>query len=94
MSKKKSRFTSKEIQEHLQHERSQKKHIDEEKLREAKRLNRMHENWLEHATWEEIEARISVIGLRRGTAPYREIRLLYDQVQKRRQERKKPPSDD
>ncbi len=74
-------FSSKDIQKQFQEDIRRKTPIDEGKKREARLLDRDHREWLAQASWEEIEWKISEIGLQPGTPGYEEIRMLWKQVQ-------------
>lgn len=76
-----SKYSSQDIQKQYREEVRKKTPIDEEKRHEADRLNRQHQEWLARATWDEIEEKISVVGLLRGTPGYAEIHLLWKKVQ-------------
>lgn len=86
------KFSLKEIQEQYYEDVSRKTPIDENKRHEAEGLNKNNAEWLVMAKWEDIEEKISEIGLQRGSPGYEEIRLLWKQVQRNiYQRRRKEP---
>jgi hypothetical protein len=86
-----SKFTSKEIQQQVRQEISRKTPIDEDKLRESAELRQANRDWLATAAWEDIEAKISEIGLLPGSPEYEEIHLLWKKVQQDIYQKRKRP---
>lgn len=84
-----SKFSSKDIQAQYREDVRKKTPIDDEKKREAQRLEQSNREWLAWASWEEIEQKISEIGLQPGTPEYEEIRLLWRRVQQDLQKKRK-----
>lgn len=86
-----SKFSSREIQQHVRQETSRKTPIDQDKLRETAKLQQDHREWLAMATWSDIEAKISEIGLLPGSPGYEEIHLLWKKVQQDIYQKRKRP---
>ena len=84
-----SKFSSKDIQAQYQEDVKRHTPIDGEKRREAQQLKRAHMEWLAWASWEEIEGKITEIGLLPGSPEYVEIRLLWKQVQQNLQKKRR-----
>lgn len=85
------KFSSKEIQGQYREEVHRKTPIDEDKLRETAELQQDHREWLATATWEDIEAKISEVGLLPGNPEYEEIRSLWKSVQRDIHQKRKRP---
>lgn len=76
------KFSSKEILKQYREDVRCKTPVDEGKRRETEELNKNNAEWLATAKWEDIEEKISAIGMDRGTPEYEKIRLLWKQVQR------------
>ena len=84
-----SKFTAKEIQLHVREETKRKTPLDENKIREARELTLAHAEWLMNATWEQVEEKISEIGLQPGTPGHAQMRTLWNDFHRELQEKRK-----
>lgn len=86
-----SKFSIRDIQKQYRDEIRRKTPIDEGKLLEAVELKKDHREWLAIAAWEDVEAKISVIGLLPGSPGYEEIHLLWKKVQQDIHQKRRRP---
>ncbi|QOJ35789.1 MAG: hypothetical protein HRU82_12940 [Nitrospira sp.] len=84
-----SKFTPKEIQQHVRDEARRKTPVDENKVKEAQALDRAHMEWLMNATWTEVQERLSAIGHLPGTPVSAQMRMLWNDFHRTLQKKRK-----
>jgi hypothetical protein len=84
-----SKFSSKDIQRHVRQEASRKTPLDEDKIREAHELDCAHMQRLMNATWEEVEEKLSGIGLLPGTPGHAQMRVVWNDFHRELQKKRR-----
>jgi hypothetical protein len=84
-----SKFSSRDIQRHVRQEVSRKTPLDDAKIQEAHELDCAHMQWLMKATWEEVEERLSGIGLLPGTPGHAQMRVFWNEFHKELQKKRR-----
>jgi hypothetical protein len=83
------KFTKKEIQQYVAQEVRRKTPIDEEKLLEAKQLDKFNAEMMARATWKEVELRLSALEVLPGSQKYEKARIAWREYQLYLQEKLK-----